>query len=244
MTGPALFAVSQGVRCVGDYPCVFCGAPAATPYAPPDSFTARDTLVRPSARHVCVGCVLCLEEVGVARYHDGSAYPFTKAFRRMCSWVFSPVGATAATKAHTDYLRGVCLCPPAPPFAISLTTSGQKHVLYRSVVNYAPDNVVVTLEGDRVEYCPAQLSARLALCGRVAAATGKPALAEAPSSNVWRRVCERYADGESVCAFWDRVWADPVSRLAAFLCPNKGACELVYPGDGRGGIPPAGGGIG
>lgn len=246
---PSLLAVASGRPCSGPHRCVFCAAPASEPYTLPDSFTTRDTLRCPGSGYICSGCVLALEEVGTATYHDGERYEWTKAYRRMCSHVITadPRRVVMATKAHGDYLRGVCLSPPDPPFAVSLAVSGQKHVLYRGVVCWSRSDAAVTLEGERVDYRPDELADRLALCGRLCAATGKPALDETPGVSLWIRVCERYgaAAGESMCEEWDRVRQEPISRLASFLTPRKDVCDHEYPGcpgDRHDGVPPPGGG--
>lgn len=212
MTATQLLAASRGIECTGPHRCVYCGAPASAPFAVPSSFTARDTLRCPGSQFACAGCLLALEEVGEAVYCTGERYQFTKAFRRMCSWVVTSANAVAATKGHIDYLRGVCLNPPEPPFAISLAVSGQRHILYRGVVCQSRDAASATLEGERIDYRPAELAAMLALAGRVCAATGKPALVESPGPSLWFRVCERYADGERIAAEWSNVWQSPLAR--------------------------------
>lgn len=232
MTGPQLLAMASGITSLGQYRCVFCGAPANREYELSESFTTRDTLRCPGSKHICVGCTLALEEVGIAVYHTGESYHFTKAFRRMCSWVITSKVVTAATKAHTAYLRRVCLNPPEPPFVVSLAVSGQKHVLYRSVVNHDSGSAIVaTLEGEPVEFRPVDLMRRLDLCGRLVSATGKPALVESPTPAFWFRVSERFVDGIQLCETWERVRGEPLSRLAAFLCPAKEEAEREYPGD-------------
>src|SRR6185437_9190387 len=242
MTGPQLLALANGIVCNGQHRCIFCGAPATRSHTLSESFTTRDTLKCPGSQFACDGCFLCLEEVGDAVYHTGETYRFTKAFRRMCSWVVTDKYATAATKGHLDYLRRICIDPPSPPFTISLAVSGQKHVMYRSVVNHDVGSITVTLEGEPVTYRCEELAARLTLCGRLVSATGKPALAESPKSSLWFRVCERFADGEAYCSEWERVRNEPLSRLAAFLSPAKEVAEREHPGDGHNGIPSEGSG--
>lgn len=242
MTGPELLALANGFHCLGAERCVYCGAAASVLYALPDSFTTRDTLRCPGSKFICRGCRLATEEVGIAVYPTNERYHFTKAFRRMCSWVVTENSAYAATKGHIEYLRSACLHPPAPPYMISLAVSGQKHVLYRSVVNHDNINIVVTLEGEPIQYRPHELKDRLALCGRLVSATGKPALAETPKPSFWIRVCERFALGESWCSEWEQVRNEPLTRLAAFLCPAKEASEREYPSDRHDGVPSASGG--
>lgn len=229
-----LFAASKGTRCSGYFRCIFCGSPASQSYSLKDSFTARDTLRCPGSSHACAGCLLALEESGTAIYHDGSRQEFTKAFRRMCSWIVTASSCVAATKAHMSYLRDVCLEPPPPPYFISIAVSGQRQILYRSILCRLDSHAVITLEGERIDYRPADLADRLRLCGMLAAATGKPALSEPPGHSLWFRVCERYSQGESLCSEWERVRHEPLSQLAAFLCAPKEACEHEYPGDRHG----------
>lgn len=242
-----LFAVAHGLACAGPHPCLLCGSPSAESYTLPDTFTTRDTLARPGSPFRCEGCRLAMAEVGDAVYPTGEVYRFAKAYRRMCSWVVTTSGATAYTKAHLDDLRAVCLTPPVPPFAVSIAVSGQKQVLYRAVVCRDSASPTVTLEGERIDYRPAELVDRLDLVGRVCAATGKPALVEPPGPPVAFRLCERYAGGEGLYERWAMCWESPLSRLASFLTPNRENCQREYPSDWpiasdrHGGVPAAGG---
>ena len=99
MSGPEFMALVSGKPCSGDNRCVFCGALAYVPHFLSDSFTTRDTLRCPGSSYICNGCILCLEEVGEAHYHTGEIYKFTKAFRRMCSWIVSETGIIAGIGA-------------------------------------------------------------------------------------------------------------------------------------------------
>ena len=235
MTVPELFALSQGIALQGDSQCFFCGAAADGTYRAADyvrdSFTGRNDVACPGSAVVCAGCVLCLREDCEVRYPGGTRKHQTKAAMRGHSWVISTsggIGAFAATKAHLGFLRDVCLDPPAPPFAIVLSDSGKKHLLYKGVVCWSAESPIATLEGERIDYRPADLAGRIDLCGQLIAATGKPALAEPPSVRLALAVCERFAAGLTMISQWEHLHAEPLSRLAAWLCPGREGCQQLY----------------
>lgn len=242
---PHLFASAHGITCEGELRCFYCAAPAdgSRPSAQYvlDSFTGRNGVPCPGSSAVCEGCILCLREDAVVPYHDGERRHVTKAATRMHSWVITETRAVGATKAHMGWLRERCLAPPPPPYAIVLTDSGQKHLLYRGVVCRSAEVATVTLEETRIDYRPADLAVRLQMCKRLVAATGKPALAEPPGNRMLMAVVGRYPDGEELAATWQARWCEPLSRLAAWLSPGK---EEVLreqsgdgAGDGHGGVP-------
>jgi len=233
---PHLFALSQGADCAGPHRCVYCAAPAdeSRPASThlKGSFTGIDSLPCPGSPWVCAGCVLCLREEATVALIDGSSRHVTQCAMRAWSWVVTAASARAASKAHLAQLRALCLDPPAPPFALCLSDSGQKQLLYRGVVNHGRESVCATLEGERVRYAPPELAARLDLCGRLVAATGKPALAEPPSARFALAVMERYpGSGERLLLDWERLREDPLSRLAAWLSGNRDACREQFPAE-------------
>lgn len=145
---------------------------------------------------------------------------------RAFSWVITERQAIAASKAHLDCLRGVCLDPPEPPYAIVLSDAGKKHLLYRGVVNRSRDNVSATLEGERIDYTPGVLRERLEFCIHLASASGKPALAEPITLPFAFAVLERYpAHGEDMLELWESIREHPLSRLSQWLCPNRDDCR-------------------
>lgn len=244
----------SGRESAGDRLCYYCGACCGEDHTVKEwvkpTFTARATVARPGSGHVCAGCVLCLRQDAELTLIDGEVRAGQKS--QGYSYVLGGGRVVAATKAHIDQLRAVCLDPPEPPFAVVLSDSGQRHWLYCGVVNHARESVVVTLEGERVRYSPDELRGRLDLCGRLVAATGKPALAEPVDVRFAAAVMGRYRDGETLVERWEQVRTEPLSRLAGWLTSKKEDCQHVYPGDiaeavaeaGRGGTPPAAGGTG
>lgn len=258
---PELMAAAHGLRCDGGEVCFYCGAACdgsnlASTYVR-DSFTGRPLARAPGSASVCTGCVLCLREDAEFDQIDGTRRRVVKGCMRAFSWVISldPPSALGASKAHLDKLRAAALDPPPPPFALVYSDSGQTHQLYRGVVNHARGPgmpVVVTLEAEPITYHVEALTDRLDLVGRLVAATGKPALAGPPSVRMAIAVVERYGDdGAALIEEWESLFSDPLSRLAAWLSPNKEVCTVAYPADkpaaagdpgpGHGGVPPQAG---
>lgn len=221
-TVPALLAHTRGLVCRGPHRCYYCGAPCAGEYVAAewvkDSFTARDTIV--GGDWVCVGCTLALDERATLTLPDGTVRVGQKT--RCYSHVISAERAVAATKAHRAWLLDQCLAPPEPPFAIVLSDSGQKHLLYRGVVCRDRERFALTLEGERIDYAPDELRARLAVAMKICAATGKPALAEPLSHSAAMRVVAMHGD-ESLVRDWNHE--EGLSLLAAWLCPTKEECR-------------------
>lgn len=256
-TVPELVAAAHGLECSGPLACFFCGAPCdgsrrAEDFVR-DSFNGRGEVAAPGSPGVCEGCVLCLREHAAIDLIDGTrGRRVTKAAMRAFSWLVAGGRMAAASKAHLHLLRPVLLAPPDPPWALVLSDSGKRHLLYRGAVNHADRGWVVTLEGDRITGDPASLADRLRLVGRLVAAWGKPALAEAMAPSRAFALFARYGGEEAgrLLAEWSRVGGEPLSRLALWLSANKEDCEREHPGIGpaadpgdpgrRGGPPQAG----
>ena len=232
---PHLLARSHGLDCSGPIRCFYCGAPCDKTYPASqyvkDSFNGRGEVVAPGSPAVCAGCVLCLRESCDLIQITGEPRNVRVAAMRAFSWLITSDKALAGSKAHLAELRAAALSPPPAPWALVLSDSGQKHLLYRGVVNHESPPWVVTLEGDRVSYMPVSLADRMILCGRLIAATGKPALAEPVNVRFASSVIGRYRDGEAMVEEWTRVRPEPLSRLAAWLSPKKELCDHEFPGD-------------
>jgi CRISPR type IV-associated protein Csf1 len=223
LTAPQLFAAALGAPCpAGDHRCFFCGAACDQSFRAADhrsdTFTGWSTVAFPASPFVCGGCVLATDE------RDSSRRP------RQASWVFTREAARRVDKGDAATLRDVCLSPPEPPFAVALAVSGQKHLIFLAPVNLSRDVVAVQLELERVTYRPAELAARLDLCGRVVAAAGKPAAQEPPSASLSVRLAAYWADPRPAME-WFYVWGEPASRLAAFLSMKMEDARARYPSD-------------
>lgn len=223
-----LFGAAAGVDFrIGQQRCFFCLAPCdeSNPAAKivKKSFTSRDTVG--GGDYVCHGCIAAMNEKATVTMADGEVRDKQKV--RSYSWVIGGK-AIAASKAHRDWLLQQCLDPPQPPFAIVISDSGQKHLLYRGRVSHSRETVTVTLEGDPITYAPAELRDRLELCKQVAAVLGKPALRETPKPSSLAKLIEHHGD-ESLPDRWLSVREQPLTRLAIWFTPAKKECEIEYP---------------
>lgn len=180
----------------------------------------------PNSESICDGCAVAIREDTDVHLVDGTAR--TGQRMRNYSWIIGPGLALAATKANLDYLRATCLTPPEPPFAITLATSGQKQLIFRSPVNWERETIEVQLEEERVAYQPSKLADRLRLCSQLAAAIGKPALSDTLNAGHVFRVADYYPDYDLLLDQWQAVSGEPLTRLAVFLCPPSAACKEIY----------------
>ncbi len=242
---PHLLAMAFGEDCVGEERCALCGAPADGSRTVKEwiksSFTDRNLMARPASRFVCAGCALSLRENCEVPLTDGTTVLRTTSAMRGSSWLISETKAMSANLGSLAALRDACLDPRSfagceSAWAIVLADSGQKHLIYRGVLNgplgAGPDPACcATLEGERIAYRPSELRDRIDLCSRLIAATGKPALAEAPSFRFAQSVMDHWGEdeGQRRLDMWVRVRRDPLSRLAAWLSPNREACRLLHP---------------
>lgn len=219
-----LFAAARGAELrPGSQRCFYCGAACDETYSASDwvkdTCTIRQYAAAPLSRYVCAGCSAAFSEcVDVQVFGESAPRPAMRV--RLFSWIVTEHLAVAATKAHLAELRRVCLDPPEPPFGVVLSDSGQKHLLYLGRVNRTRESVSVLLEEERIEYAPAELAERLELVKKLCAATGKPALGERPNFNFYLGLEKTFGSVE-LAEEWEKIWATPLSRLAAWLCPNR-----------------------
>lgn len=206
----------------GSERCFYCGAGCAESHPAAqhrsDTFIGWSDVAFPASGYVCAGCVRATDE------SDRSRRP------RMFSWLITRHDAIAMHKGQLDQIATWCLAPPAPPFAIVAAVGGQKHLIFRAPVNHSREVITVQFELERVTYRPPELAARLDLCKRLAAASGKPALVERPTPQFASRLGKYWADFEPLL-IWSHVWSEPLSRLAAWLCPKQEICSNEYPSD-------------
>lgn len=219
-TVPCLFA---RVQPAGDERCYYCGAACGRErLVKSAAFTGQDSVRRPGSRWQCDGCAACMQESASVRMLAGGTRQRQKV--RNYSWVVTAHTARAATKADRAALRRVCLSPPAPPFAIVLADSGQKHLLYRAVVNLVRDPTVVTLEASPIVYRRDDLRSRLRLVDELVLALGrKGPLYGDFSRSAGCRLVEQL--GEGPLTTWQRVREEPLSQLAVWLVSNPSIPE-------------------
>lgn len=223
-----LFAKSRSVEFEsGSERCFYCGSRCGESYSASqyvkNSFTSRDTVC--GGDFVCAGCVCALNESATITLPDGTIRENQKT--RCYSWVFSDAGAIAATKAHREWLLDKCLTPPDPPYAICLSDSGQKHLLYRSFVCHSRQVVTVTLEAMPVTYRTDKLKERMQLVVAIVASVGKPALVSPLTHRRQMAVVEKLGT-DTELSLWNQVQFDPLSRLALWLSPGKKEAEIEH----------------
>jgi len=243
MTAPELFARSYGIDCAGAHSCFYCGAPAdeslPTSEFVKGSFTERSLVACPGSQWICKGCELCLRDNAELTMLNGQKRNVVRAAMRSFSWAIN-TKARAGSKADIPAWRELCVNPPEPPFAIVLSDSGQKHLLYRGFVCLSREDIVVTLEMERIEYRPFDLQTAIDLCSRLIAATGKPALNEPVSPRFAQAVSDYFSEWETLLQQWEEIYGKPIARLAAWLSPGRdSARERIKPtaDNGLSGVP-------
>lgn len=224
LTCPQLFA---GLNETGTETCFFCGGQCGDEHTAKkyvkDSFTERDQVACGSSDYVCGGCVAAMDERATITLIDGEVRKDQKT--RNYSWVITEDRALAATKAHREQLRELCLNPPKPPYAICLA-DGQKHQLFKTQVCTSRLIVSVNVEGTIATFSKQQLVDRLAIVQRLIGCAGKPDVsAGLPSRILWPRLTNSMSPSEIqiVCPFWDRVRNEPLTRLACWVAAGKGS---------------------
>lgn len=225
LTAPQLFARYEPQ---GDETCFYCGGQCDQTHAAKDvvksSFTGLDTVTLSS--WVCVGCVDAMQEGIDLQLIDGTRKSNQKT--RGYSWIITATDRKACTKAHRVELLDACINPPSTPFVVCISDSGQKHLLYRSVVNASREMVTVTLELEQISYRPSDLAERIKLTKQVCAATGKPAMQETMSPQTLMRIVDYY-ESEEILEAWLGCYQESLTRLAIWLTPAKSECEIEYP---------------
>lgn len=219
LTVPQLF---RGVLESGAHRCFFCGGCCGEDVPSSefvkDSFTGLDTVT--FSPFVCFGCVDSQREQADIRLPNMECRVGQKV--RGYSWVITETSRIAATKAHREFLFETILNPPEPPFAIVITDSGQKHLIYRSVVNWDQNHFVVGLETEHIQVDRSKVVERMELVRSVCAVVGKPALTERMSAHAGMMLFETL--GQEVMDRWFAVKSDPLTRLVVWLCAKKDEC--------------------
>lgn len=235
-TAPELLASSLGKLSRGAERCFFCGASCGQEFTTAefvaDSFTDRNSVASPASPFVCSGCVASMRNdlAEVALVNRSVQRPKADSSReglqfRWFSWVVTATHSRAATPAHRELLREICLAPPNPPFAICIA-DGNKHQLYRTPVNHSVGRVMLNCEGSIVRYSPEELADRLELTTRLIAVVGKGVSSLAriydPSCDMGV-VIQLDRDGQDAAIYesWTRVRMQSLSELAIWLSPGK-----------------------
>jgi CRISPR type IV-associated protein Csf1 len=226
ITAPQLFAGIKNPS--GDHRCFFCNGVCDETHKRKDyvknTFTNRDVVRCPASNYVCGGCVTTLNERATVNLIDGEIRKDQKT--RLYSWLFDAKSRVAFTKAHLATIRSIVLNPPDPPFGIVFAVSGQKQLLFRSVVAWDQSEYYVTFEEERILVNVELLKLKLADAEKLIAAIGKPAL-EKMNMNHAVKFFEYYGNLELFYK-WQAEAMTPLNRLAAFLSPSQKECQIVH----------------
>lgn len=226
ITAPQLFAGE--LNPAGDEHCFYCGGFCGKEYTTKkyvkDTFTNRDIVRRPGSQYICSGCVACFEDRDITLINGEKR---SSQWTRLYSWIFTSTSQIAATKTHLKELTQVILNPPVPPFAIVLATSGQKQLLFRSVIAWSQDRFPVMLEDEIIMVSPTDLMNKLSVAAVVIAAIGKPSLSEMHSNHAVRYF--DYHQNLDMFGVWKKEMHTPINRLALYLSPSQKECQNAHP---------------
>jgi CRISPR type IV-associated protein Csf1 len=226
ITAPQLFAGILKPK--GEEHCFYCGGNCGEEHSVKryvkDTFTNRDIVRRPSSQFICSGCVACFEDRDLTLINGEQR---SDQWTRLYSWIFTKDKQIAATKSHLKEISGVLLDPPDPPFGIVLVTSGQKQLLFRSVIAWSKDNFPIMLEDEIIIISQQSLREKLQLARVVIAAIGKPALSEMGNPHAIRYF-DYYGNLDSF-GLWKKEMHNPINRIALYLSPSQKECQNEHP---------------
>ena len=223
ITATELYAPNLVER--GDHFCFFCGASctdkfAAKKFVKP-TFTELDLVARPGSECVCGPCIHAMSGHAETVDLDGEVRTGRAGAPRMYSWLLQGTKPPVAfNKRHMGFVRKLVLAPPAPPFALVLSDSGQKQLMYRAPVNTRKGPYRVLLENEIITVDTGQLQAAMEAALFASAAIGKKALAD-PDTAVCYMACVDFFGDETVLEDWLRHYQTPQGRLAAWIAKGK-----------------------
>jgi hypothetical protein len=229
VTASQLFAGSAHIA--GMFLCYYCGASCddthKTSIYVKETFTNRDIVLYPNSLHICQGCIMSLGN-GWADMPmiDGSVKSFTTArgmAPRMYSWLLTQDKRLAFTKAHISTVRDMLTDYskiPEPPFALILSESGQKQLIFRAPVAHDKKAFSVMLEDKIINLTFYEFKERMKLASNISIKIGKPVLKDSPT--VASYISANKAGIFKQLEKWQEVKNEPLSQLAAWLAPPKG----------------------
>lgn len=204
--------------------CFYCGISCDESHTVKDNvkptFTNFDEVVCPASKFVCGPCLASTTGLATTTDIDGETRTGRAGAPRMYSWILSEKGNSAFNKKHLEFARQTVLDPPDPPFAIVLAESGQKQLIFRTLVNHDRDNFIVQLEDKRIHVERQKLSSMLELATMVSAAIGKKALQSPVDTGCYFSCVEFWGD-EEFLEQWINVHSTPTGQLAAWLCKGR-----------------------
>ena len=226
ITAPQLFAGILDPA--GEENCFFCNGACDTTYKRKDyvkdTFTNRDIVLVPGSDYVCKGCVSSLNQRATINLIDGEIRE--GQMTQLYSWFFDSTGARAFTKAHSSIIRNLLLNPPDLPFGVVFSTSGRKHLLFRSVLAWDKSEYRVMFEEEKILINVELLKQRLVDAEVLIAAIGKPAIEEMNMNHAMKYY--EYYGNLDLFNKWKVVAMQPLNRLAVYISPNQKECQSVH----------------
>ena len=213
---------------VGDEKCYVCGTTCGNSYLVKNfiknDFTNRDIVKMPVSEYICNGCITVCKNKLEFHIVDGS---IVESYPRNFSWVITKDKNIAYSKSHIQSLREKIVNPPEPPFAIVVAVSGQKQLLFRSVVSNSTDNYPILFEDENVTVSISELNDILALATKICAALGKINLRASYDYSMSIKYFEVYKYMKDFILWYENN-TKQLFRLASFLCEPMELCRLKF----------------
>lgn len=220
-TAPMLLATAWGEQESGEGErCFFCGAPCGQGdrVKLTASFSDWRNVACPDSEFRCVGCALAMKE----KWDRPGADKPQKM--RNYSWVIYEDQALSFKSSEAPAMLPHLLRPLSTPFSVAVSKSGQRHLLFRTAVNYTREAIDVRMDDEPVTYRPTELLSRVRLAAELIPYVGRTRLFDGIplAGKVLKMSLEQVVKtGE-----WNSVVGEPLSRLAATVCPKDG--DLSY----------------
>lgn len=224
ISGSNLFI--KNLNPTGNENCYYCGNQCeskkenSAKLCVKDAFTNRDIVQFPHSQYVCDGCVAVMNENAEIELVTGEKIV---SRNRIYSWVITKEKNIAYSKSHIQLLREKILNPPEPPFVIVIATSGQKQLLFRSVVANENDNFPLMFEDSHFVVNIEELKKAIDVATNVCASLGKISLKGECDYSMGIRYFESYGNLD-LFRYWFDNNTNEMFQLASYLCEPKEFC--------------------
>lgn len=216
----------------GNEICVFCSGNCSNNYKALDyikkTFTNYNLLKNPDGVYICNGCIESISSKNIKELimPDGEIKKDQSA--RTYSWVLTKKEKWAYSKRHIMELRKRVLNPPNPPFAIIISDSGKKHIIFRSPIAFDKINYSLQFEEEIIQINTEQLKERIILCEKIIAFCGKKGVLVYDNFRVSKYCLSSGMVEEKLLINFLNVKEEQLTQLAVFLSQNKEACFNEY----------------
>jgi len=216
----------------GDEKCVFCGGACSSRYIAKDfikdTFTNYNFFVNPDGEYICLGCIESIGSKNIEKLIMPDSEIKTNQSARTYSWVLTKNRKRAYSKRHIMELRKEVLNPPDPPFAIIISDSGKKHLIFRSPVSFDKENYFLQFEEESIFINVNRLKDRIILCEKIISFCGKKGILIYDNFRVSKYCLSSGMAEENLIINFLNVKDEQLTQLAVFLSRNKEACFNEY----------------